>query len=52
MRKGSGDTPGDISNAAWLLHVEQKLADVKRNDEEMRKWLGKSHTAKLVEREE
>lgn len=53
MRKDSGDTPGDISNAAWRLHVQRRTAEVKMMDEEIRKRkLGKSHTAKLAEGEE
>ena len=52
-RKGSGDKEGDISNAAWLLHVQRRTAEVKMMDDEMRaRKLGKSHTAKLAEGEE
>lgn len=45
------DREGDISNAAWRLHVKQKKQEVKINDMELRKLLvlGKSHTAKLAE---
>lgn len=45
------DREGDISNAAWRLHLEQKKASMKIQDKELGKLLmvGKTHTARIAE---